>query len=91
MGRYDTFNVLVPKRDKKQVRQHSHYDDKIDYTPGRPAGKTRDWGDASVPVQDAVEISSIVLVSCQACNVSLSTSRSPFGLKGRLVMVLCIL
>ncbi len=54
MGRYDTFNVLVPKRDKKQVRQHSHYDDKIDYTPGRPAGKTRDWGDASVPVQDAV-------------------------------------
>ena len=41
MGRYDTFNVLVPKRDKKEVKKDSHYNDKIDNRPGRPAGITR--------------------------------------------------
>ena len=42
MGRYDTFNVLVPKRDKKRASSDSHYNDKIDNRPGRPAGITRD-------------------------------------------------
>jgi hypothetical protein len=54
MGRYDTFDVLVPKRDKQKVWKYSHYNVKIDRSPGRSAGITRDWGDASVPVQDAV-------------------------------------
>ena len=54
MGRYDTFNVFAPKRDKQPVGKHSHYNEPIDHTPGRPAGVTRDWGDVHVPVQDTL-------------------------------------
>lgn len=54
MGRYGSFNVSVPKRDKQEVTGKSHYNDEIDRTPGRPAGNTRDWGDATIEVQDAV-------------------------------------
>jgi hypothetical protein len=68
MDRYDTFNVFVPKRDKQQVRDKSHYNEKIDRTPGRSAGITRDWGDASVSVQDAVI--DALIAACKAHHLS---------------------
>jgi hypothetical protein len=54
MGRYGTFNALIAKRDKKEITRISRYNEKIDRAPGRPAGNSRDWGDASIAVQDAV-------------------------------------
>lgn len=36
---------------ESRVASHSHYRDPIDRTPGRPAGNSRIWGDASPEVQ----------------------------------------
>ncbi|SFG74762.1 Murein DD-endopeptidase MepM and murein hydrolase activator NlpD, contain LysM domain [Duganella sp. CF458] len=38
----------------EQVKSYSHYKEAVDHSPGRLAGKSRIWGDASLEVQKAV-------------------------------------
>jgi peptidoglycan hydrolase-like protein with peptidoglycan-binding domain len=39
---------------ESQIKPYSHYNDPIDRTPGRPAGNSHVWGDASPEVQSRV-------------------------------------
>ena len=50
------------------MKEKSHYNVEIDRTPGRSAGATRDWGDASVTVQDAVI--DALIEACKARHLS---------------------
>lgn len=56
MGAYDSFLAAHAKKGYRQdqLKPYSHYNDPIDETPGRPAGNSRRWGDASPDVQGQV-------------------------------------
>ena len=56
MGAYDSFLAAYAKKGYRldQLKPYSHYNDPIDETPGRPAGNSRRWGDASPAVQGQV-------------------------------------
>lgn len=56
MGAYDSFLAAYAKKGYRQdqLKPYSHYNDPIDETPGRPAGNSRRWGDASPEVQEQV-------------------------------------
>jgi len=54
MGAYDSIMAANRKKGYKEVKSHSHYNDPIERTQGRPAGNTRRWGDASPAVQEQV-------------------------------------
>ncbi len=54
----ETYTSMVQPRGKayldSQIVGWSHYDDPIDRSPGRPAGNSRIWGDASPEAQSRV-------------------------------------
>jgi len=54
MGAYDSIMATNRKKGYQEVKSHSHYNDPIERTQGRPAGNTRRWGDASPAVQEQV-------------------------------------
>ena len=54
MGDYSSIIVKKPIVTKLIDMDYSHYFDPIDQTPGRLAGNSRDWGDASEKVQRQV-------------------------------------
>lgn len=56
MGMYDSFMAARAKKGYRQdqLKPYSHYNDPIDETPGRAAGNSRRWGDASPDVQGQV-------------------------------------
>ncbi|MDD3847223.1 MAG: transglycosylase SLT domain-containing protein [Syntrophorhabdaceae bacterium] len=54
MGVYDSLMAGCAKKGYARVKGHSHYNDPIDNAPGRPAGRSRRWGDASAAVQEQV-------------------------------------
>lgn len=56
MGAYDLFLAAYAKKGYRQdqLKPYSHYNDPIDETPGRAAGNSRKWGDASPAVQEQV-------------------------------------
>jgi putative chitinase len=54
MGAYDSIMAASRKKGCKEVKSHSHYNDPIERTQGRPAGDSRRWGDASPAVQEQV-------------------------------------
>jgi putative chitinase len=61
MGHYDGLYALAGRRKKKaevgqeaKAAKESHYNESISHEPGRYAGRSRDWGDATEEVQDAV-------------------------------------
>jgi putative chitinase len=66
---YSMFYVNAPGKGYSAVSDNSHYNEPIDTTPGRPAGNSRKWGDASVEVQKQV----IDAIINEAQNRGLST------------------
>ncbi len=54
MAAYDSIMATSRKKGYKEVKSHSHYNDPIERTQGRPAGNSRRWGDASPAVQEQV-------------------------------------
>jgi murein L,D-transpeptidase YcbB/YkuD len=58
MASTDTYDALVQPKGQayrdEQVTSYSHYNDAIDQTPGRAAGNSRIWGDASPAAQSRV-------------------------------------
>src|SRR5262245_28244620 len=51
---YNAIIVTKPGKKYGTVKPYSHYNDPIDTSPGRPAGNSRVWGDASIEVQKRV-------------------------------------
>jgi hypothetical protein len=61
MGLYEAFHGQAPKRknaaghsQSEEIKSFSHYNDNILHGTGRPAGRSRGWGDADEGVQETV-------------------------------------